>query len=49
MQPYPTPAGQGHISKRHVNSYPAYNMHRLISSLRQTQVQALGNYRLTPN
>lgn len=51
MQGYPTPAGQVRISESHFNLNTACNVHRLISSLRQTQVQALGtySYRLTPN
>ena len=49
MQRYPTPAGQVRISESHFNFNPACNEHRLISSLRQTQVQALGTYMLTLN
>lgn len=49
MQRYPTPAGQGRISESHFNLNPACNVHWLISSLRQIQVQALETYMLTPN
>ena len=49
MQRYPTPAGQICISESHFSLNHACNVHRLISSLRQTQVQALGTYILTLN
>lgn len=49
MQRYPTPAGQICISESHFSLNHACNVHRLISSLRQTQVQALGTYMLTLN
>mgnify|MGYP006869191593 CR=1 FL=1 len=49
MQRYPTPAEQVCKSESHFNLNPACNVHRLISSLRQTQVQTLGTYTLTPN
>lgn len=47
MQRYLTPAGQICISESHLSLNHACNIHRLISSLRQTQVQALGTYMLT--
>ncbi len=49
MQHYQTLVGQVRISESHFNLNPACNIHRLISSLRQTQEQALGTYMLTPN
>ena len=49
MQRYPTPAVQVCRSESHFNLNPAWYVHWLTSSLRQTQGQALGTLMLTLN